>query len=307
MQVAVASTQGVGVANEDTVHVSPTGVVVMDGLSAPKNLPMGCIHGTPWFVRQLGTQLINLIGDNATALREALRIAIGAVNDLHRDTCALDQEAVPASTVVMIRERDGVLDYLVLSDNVLVLDLEGEGVRTIVDKRVEEVAADEMRAALQGPVDAPEHADRVSALVAVQRRLRNRHGGYWVASTDPTAADEAIAGSIDLAQVRQAALLTDGASRLVDTFGALTWEQLLDLLRTEGPSALIARTREAELSDPTGERWPRFKRSDDATAAYVLPLAAQHATTGLAASHPARPTADHNLVDHSDQTGETMR
>lgn len=265
----MASTQGVGTANEDTVHVSPTGVVVLDGLSAPKDLPMGCIHGTPWFVRQLGTCLINLIGDDVVSLREALRSAISEVNDLHRDTCALDQEAVPASTVVMIRERGDVLDYLVLSDNVLVLDLGDEGIRTITDKRVEEVAGAEMEAALQGPTGTPEHAARVSALVTVQRHLRNRPGGYWVAATDPAAADEAITGSVDLAQVRQAALLTDGASRLVDSFGALSWEQLLDLLRVEGPAALIARTREVELADPAGERWPRFKRSDDATAAYA--------------------------------------
>jgi hypothetical protein len=270
----MASTQGVGTANEDTVHVSPTGVVVLDGLSAPKDLPMGCVHGTPWFVRQLGTTLINLIGDDEVSLREALRSAIAEVNDLHRDTCALDQEAVPASTVVMIRERGYFLDYLVLSDNVLVLDLGTAGIKTIVDKRVEEVAADEMRAALplQGPTGTPEHAARVSQLVTVQRRLRNKPGGYWIAATDPAAADEAITGSVELARVQQAALLTDGASRLVDSFGALGWAELLTLLRTEGPVALITRTREAELADPVGERWPRFKRSDDATAAYVSAL-----------------------------------
>lgn len=269
MQVSVASAQGVGAANEDTVLASPTGVVVLDGLSAPQDLPMGCVHGTPWFVRQLGTQLINLIGDSTVPLREALRSAISKVNDLHHGSCTLDQEAVPASTVVMIRERGNVLDYLVLSDNVLVLDLGGDGIRTVTDKRVEEVAGKEMRAALQGPTGTAEHAARVSALVAVQRRLRNRPGGYWVAATDPAAADEATTGSVSLTQVRQAALLTDGASRLVDSFGALSWEQLLDLLRTEGPTALLDRTRKVELSDPVGERWPRFKQSDDATAAYV--------------------------------------
>ncbi|MGN9763021.1 hypothetical protein [Streptomyces sp. SD31] len=249
--------------------MSPTGVVVLDGLSAPKDLPMGCMHGTPWFVRQLGTTLINLIGDDAVSLREALRRAIAVVNDLHRDTCDLDQEAVPASTVVMIRERGRFLDYLVLSDNVLVLDLGTAGIKTIVDKRVEETATEEMQAALQGPTGTPEHTARVSKLVSVQRNLRNKPGGYWVAATNPAAADEAITGSVELERVQQAALLTDGASRLVDSFGILSWADLLTLLRTEGPAMLITRTREAELSDPTGYRWPRFKRSDDATAAYV--------------------------------------
>ncbi|MCA1222183.1 hypothetical protein [Streptomyces sp. 8L] len=272
MQVSIASTRGVGAANEDAVHVSPTGVVVLDGLSAPEDLPMGCLHGTPWFVRQLGTRLLNLIGDHNVSLREALRSSISGVNDLHRDTCKLDQDAVPASTVVMIRERSSTLDYLVLSDNVLVLDLGDDGISSIVDKRVEEVAANEMRLALQGPTGTPEHAARVSKLVAVQRRLRNKPDGYWVAATDPNAADEAIVGSLPLSRVQQAALLTDGASRLVEAFGALDWAGLLEFLRTEGPAALIARTREAELADPVGARWPRFKRSDDATVAYVTHL-----------------------------------
>ncbi|MFF0629819.1 hypothetical protein [Streptomyces sp. NPDC004296] len=269
MQVTTASAQGVGTANEDTVLVSPSGIVVLDGLSAPNDLPLGCVHGTPWFVRQLGAHLINLIGDNTVPLREALRTAIDMVNGLHRGTCALDQEAVPASTVVMIREREDALDYLVLSDNVLVLDFGDKGIKTVTDKRVEEVAGQEMQAALQGPTGTPDHAARVSKLISVQRQLRNRPGGYWVAATDPAAADEAITGTVDIAKVEQAALLTDGASRLVDSFDALTWAQLLDLLRTEGPAALIARTRETELADPVGERWPRFKCSDDATAAYV--------------------------------------
>ncbi|MFJ5680258.1 hypothetical protein [Streptomyces sp. NPDC093097] len=269
MQVSIASAQGVGNANEDGVFVSPVGVVVLDGLSAPSDLPMGCVHGTPWFVRQLGTCLINLIGDDTVSLREALRGAISEINERHRDTCALSQEAVPASTVVIIRERGQVLEHLVLSDNVLVLDLGSEGIRTITDKRVEEVAGDEMRAALRGPTGTSEHAARVSELVTVQRRLRNQPGGYWVASTDPAAADEAIIGATDVAQVQQAALLTDGASRLADTFDLLSWAQLLDLLRLEGPAALITRTRETELADPVGERWPRFKRSDDATAAHA--------------------------------------
>ncbi|MFV8133156.1 hypothetical protein [Streptomyces syringium] len=268
MQVSVASAQGGSAANEDTVYVSPTSVVVLDGLSAPKDLPMGCIHGTPWYVRQLGTQLVNLVTDGATALDDALRAAIKEVNELHRSTCALDQEAVPASTVVMIRERGEALDYLVLSDNVLVLDL-GDEIVTVTDKRVEEVADAEMKDALRGPTGTPEHATRVSKLVTVQRRLRNRPGGYWVASTDPAAADHAITGTVDLGTVRQAALLTDGASRLVDTFGTLAWPQLLALLQTEGPAALIARTREVEESDPHGACWPRFKRSDDATVAYA--------------------------------------
>lgn len=76
---------------------------------------------------------------------------------------------------------------------------------------------------------------------------------------------EALTGSVPLAGVAGLALLTDGASRLVDTFGLLDWRALLNLLHTQGPQALIARVRDAERADPDGRRWPRSKRHDDAT------------------------------------------
>ena len=45
----------------------------------------------------------------------------------------------------------------------------------------------------------------------------------------------------------------------------------VELLQDEGPRRLIARARELEGSDPAGARWPRYKASDDATAAICLP------------------------------------
>ncbi|MGD9482880.1 hypothetical protein WDH52_06395 [Streptomyces sp. TRM70308] len=269
MQAACASAPGGARPNEDTVLVGPATVAVLDGLSAPAGLPMGCTHGTPWFVRQLGLCLTDRAADPASPLPGVLGAAIEDVNALHVGTCALDQEAVPAATVVMIRVRSDALDYLVLSDSTLVLDLGPVGVETVTDKRVEKVAQHEMRAALVGPAGSAGHERRVAELVAVQRRLRNQPGGYWVASTLPGAAEHALTGTVPLATVRRAALLTDGASRLADLFGILSWPQLLDVLQAEGPAALISRTREAERSDPAAARWPRFKRSDDATAAYV--------------------------------------
>ncbi|MDD9383141.1 protein phosphatase 2C domain-containing protein [Streptomyces sp. ZAF1911] len=270
MQVTVASVKGDGVENEDGVFVALPGcVAVLDGLSAPKDLPMACRHGTPWLVRQLGTRLVALGSDHDLPLASVLRIAIEEVNGLHADTCMLEQEAVPAATVVMLRERPEAFDYLVLSDSVLVLDT-GSSVKALADSRVEDVAKTEMAAALAGPAGTPERTARVSELVARQRGLRNRPGGYWVASTAPEAADHAITGSIQGGDLRRAALLTDGASRLADLFHEATWEEVLDLLDQEGPSALLARVRAAERADNTGTRWPRFKVRDDATAAYAV-------------------------------------
>lgn len=92
-----------------------------------------------------------------------------------------------------------------------------------------------------------------------------------MASSDPAAADEAITGRTTTADTHAAILLSDGA-RLVDRFQLATGSHLVELVISDGPAALIDRVREAEHSAPVGQRWPRGKASDDATAAYVSAL-----------------------------------
>jgi hypothetical protein len=110
----------------------------------------------------------------------------------------------------------------------------------------------------------------VQELVAAQRRYRNQPDGYWVAGAKPMAAYQAVTGSWPRAQVRRAALLSDGISCLVELYAVMDWTELLDSLEQYGPIHLISRVREVESADPTGARWPRYKRSDDATAAFCL-------------------------------------
>jgi hypothetical protein len=53
-------------------------------------------------------------------------------------------------------------------------------------------------------------------------------------------------------------------------FGLATWEELLALLDESGPDELVRQVRAAEAVDPDGRQWPRTKRSDDATAVYLV-------------------------------------
>jgi hypothetical protein len=256
--------------NEDFVAASPSVAVVLDGLTAPPALGTGCVHGTPWFVTHLGTQLV---GAATTARDEPLQgIVAGAITrvaDAHAHTCDLDHPGSPSSSVAILREHDHRVDYLVLFDSVIVLD-GPSGLTLVTDRRVDAVAQEEHLATREHPVGSPAHQDRVRRLVAAQRRHRNQRDGYWVAGAKPTAADQAMTGSLPRALVSRAALLSDGASCLVEPYEVVDWTQLLALFEQHGPGQVIARVREAENADPIGARWPRYKRSDDATAAFCL-------------------------------------
>jgi hypothetical protein len=256
------------VVNEDLVIATPSVVIVLDGASVPPGLETGCRHGTTWFVRQLGTRLLDLIGEEPTRpLAESLAGAIEHTRTLHDGMCNLEHPETPSATVAIVRERerDAVLDYLVLADSTVLLEGLSE-VRAVIDARIDGVAATH-RAAIHKHPTGSVGGQRSWAEYTVQlRQHRNRSQGFWVASTDPKAAHHALTGTVVCDSLQRAAVLTDGATRMVDRFQLLDWSHLLDVLNRTGPEGLIRQTRAAETSDPEGRRWPRSKQHDDATA-----------------------------------------
>lgn len=247
--------------NEDFVGALPDCAVVLDGSGGPSELPSGCSHGVPWYVRQLGPRLLSGMATSKAPLAEILSTAITEVSDLHRDTCDLEAPGTPASIVVMARAADDTFEYLVLGDSTLAVDV-GDDIEVITDRRIDQVALAERLEMESLPVGTPEHQEARIRFVRLQRELRNQPGGYWIASTDPKAAEEAITGSIPLTDIRRAALLSDGVTRFVE-FDLGTWHELLGILDTWGPTAVFERIRSAETADPDGKRWPRAKKRDD--------------------------------------------
>jgi len=252
MQITYATEPGDDQPNEDFILAGPEFVVVLDGATAPPGIPSGCIHDVRWLVRHLGGRLaLQLTLDDTadTMLAEHLADAIRWVNAQHAHTCDLDNPASPSSTVALLRSRSEDIDTLVLSDSPILLDLPG-GVRRIADERPGQL-----------PSYKPEDV----------RDQRNQTGGFWVASTEPEAAHQALQLTVPSKHLRRAAVMTDGATRLVERFNLLDWPDLLKILLntdTEGPTELIRRVRAAEDTiDPAPGS--RGKLHDDATAVLI--------------------------------------
>jgi len=139
MQFTYATRPGSDKANEDFVGGVGETAVLLDGAGGPAELANGCVHGTPWYVRSLGLQLFaQLSNEPDVPLAGLLAQSIAHVADLHRDTCDLAHPGSPSSTVAALRARDAEVDYLVLSDAVVVLDLD-EGVRAFTDRRIDQL------------------------------------------------------------------------------------------------------------------------------------------------------------------------
>ncbi|MBB4158651.1 hypothetical protein [Streptomyces cinereoruber] len=243
--------------NEDwgTAVLSPVEgrgtVVLLDGVTPPAG-DDGCVHGVPWFTARLGGALTELSASRPDAsLSEILSLAIRRTADSHRGTCDLSHVRTPQATVVLARWDGAVVEHLVLSDSVLLLEGPDGAVRAVLDDRLDRVPAEVLRS------------------VAATDRLRNREGGFFTAAADPAVAGLAVTGTVPRGEVRSLAALTDGASRWVDLFGAGDWTDCLGVLRTEGASGLLGRVRERELADAEAGGARRWKPHDDATAVYV--------------------------------------
>lgn len=258
VRVSFASRPGdEAIENEDFVAVEEGTVVVLDGVTPMNRTDTGCQHGVAWFARTVGTRLLTAAEGSERPLTDCLAAAIGDTRDEHAGTCVIDHPDSPAATVAAVRIRDGVLDFLVLADSTVVLD--GDELDVVTDHRAGDVSRWLRR-----------RGERPTGPAV--RSYRNRPRGYWVAAHQPDAAYEAIAGSAPVDGLRRVVLATDGATRLVDTFKLVEWEEALDDLTKCGLEAFLDRTRDVERADAARGRRHGAKVHDDATIVLLSDL-----------------------------------
>lgn len=209
--LATATARPGGV-NEDFAAVSPSAAVLLDGAGIPRGVESGCVHGVAWFARTLGTVLLAEIEDPAARpLADCLAAAISRVRPMHEGACDLAHPGSPTATVLAIRVAAGQLDYLVLADSSVVLTGAGGHSEVITDRRLDEVLTRTRAAVHSVSLTDPGYPEAFRRHILEVQRLRNSPGGFWVASPDPEAAQNALTGSRPLAGLRSVLLLSDGA------------------------------------------------------------------------------------------------
>lgn len=255
--------------NEDWYAATNDLVIVLDG--ATIRTETGCIHGLPWYVRNLGIQLMDAAANLETSLSECIAVAIRTVSAMHSDTCDLTHPGTPSAAIGMVRHRpSSTFEYAVLGDISVMFKVEGhEHVNAVVDPRVSQVAVAERRECDRHLIGTDEKMAAILAMKDLELAGRNTAGGYWIASVDPSAAEYALTGSLPVDQVPRFAVCSDGAMRALEMTSVNTNDAVVDTLRHLGPSALVDMVRAAEERDSQGARWPRNKAFDDATAVFV--------------------------------------
>ena len=88
----------------------------------------------------------------------------------------------------------------------------------------------------------------------------------WLFAPDAACADHAKELRVTALADSPILLASDGFLALASDYGRYSPETLFDAARERGPVVLGEELRAVEAADPEGLRYPRFKRSDDATA-----------------------------------------
>lgn len=262
MRVTTAQLPPMG-ESADKIFVTPNAAIMLDGASAFVPVPVPAST----YADHLGRLTAAALTATPDAdLPQVLADAIAGTAE-HLDLKAGES---PTSTVTIAREHAGELDVLLLGDNTLILP--GE---IITDNRMDQLNLAPRRkyrdrlAAGTGYDD--EHRALLYELQTQQARHRNQPSGYWIAETDPVAADHAITTRRPATAAPWAILATDGAYNTMKHIGLTTWstiaqasaDQLNDLLRR-------CQLWERE-NDPAANQLPRAKRHDDKSLAAIQP------------------------------------
>jgi hypothetical protein len=116
---------------------------------------------------------------------------------------------------------------------------------------------------------APTSGSSDPRFLPAARQSRNRQNtaeGSWAFSPDPACAAHVKALTFDAPEGTDILLCSDGFLALATDYGRYDIDGLMAAALGRGLRPLLEEIRSVEDADPQGRLFPRFKKSDDATA-----------------------------------------
>jgi hypothetical protein len=256
--------------NEDAFGHADRAAVVFDGATPLGDMLMPGSSDAAWIAHFGSRRLLSHI-QNGNSPRKALR---NALNDAEESFKGLRRRApdaqweMPCASMMLVAEWDGETEMLWYGDCGALL-ANGNGV-DVIGETMAKRAAEAKRASTiakmknVSPANALSRGDFITQL----RKARDfvNSGNYWLFSPEVTAAPHATRLTVRAAPGAHLLLASDGFLALASDYAAYDAPGLMAAALDKGLAALGEELRAIEEKDPGGDRYPRFKKSDDATA-----------------------------------------
>jgi len=257
--------------NEDAFGHDAAAAVVLDGATPLGDGLMPGPSDAAWIAQFGARRLLAHLRDGEGA-RKALR---GTLADTQKSFEALRRhppekmwQTPCASMMLAVAGEDGV-EFLSFGDCAALVQSEGAAVMVVgetFDKRAAE--AKRAQAIAKEKNLSPASGLNRPEFLEVLRGTRNRinSGSYWLFSPDAKAASHAARRIVKTAPGTKLLLASDGFLALASDYGAYGADSLMRAASEKGLAALGEELRAIEAGDVGGDKFPRFKKSDDATA-----------------------------------------
>jgi hypothetical protein len=258
--------------NEDSFVAVPYLAAVFDGATGLGERLMPGISDAQW-IAQFGARRLRAHAEEGEGgLRDWLRAAAA---DAEKSFKALRRRApvenyeIAYASAMIIAPRDDGLDLLWFGDCAALLR-DPSGALTMLGDTIDKREGERARVGRlvkpgRGPAAAGVRDEFLPALRA-SRNVVNTPGGDWLFAPDESCADHAKEAHVAVRVDSLVLVASDGFLALVSDYERYTPETLFAAAERHGLAPLGDELRSIEAADPDGLRYPRFKRSDDATA-----------------------------------------
>jgi len=257
--------------NEDAFAHAPQAALVMDGATPLGAALMPGPSDAAWLA-QFGTRrlMAHLQDGDAPqdALAHALADATKSFEVLRRHPIREKWETPCASMMWAIQAREWEIEFMWFGDCTALLlkkdscDIIGDG----FDKRGQEAQRARKIAKEKNLAPAPDlnRPEILTMLRAARNRINSGHN--WLFSPEPRAAAHVSHQTAKAAPGDLLLVASDGFLALATDYGAYDAKNLIEAARDKGLVDLGQELRAIEADDAMGEKFARFKKSDDATA-----------------------------------------
>lgn len=260
-------------ANEDSSGHDANAAVVLDGATPLFDGAMGdgLMPGpsdAAW-IAHFGARRILAHLRGGDGARKALRSALADTQksfEALRGMPPQEMWQTPCASMMLAAQAEAGLEFLWFGDCAALLK-QGDGAVQIVGETLDKRAAEAGRAQRLSEEKGQPSTDRarfIDALRATRNRINS--GTYWLFSPDVKAAAHVSRRIIKAAPGATLLLASDGFLALASDYGAYSADTLLTAALDKGLAALGEELRAIEAGDAGGAKFPRFKKSDDATA-----------------------------------------
>jgi len=258
--------------NEDSFAAEPAALAVLDG-ATPVSEPLLPGKSDAAWLSQFGARrlLAHIKAGDAprAALRHAMADAEHSFNGLRRRAPQERYELPYASMVLAVPNESG-FDALWFGDCSALVGRPGTNVEAIgsaFDRRDTESGDAQRYGEKTGlPSVVAAHRSEAKAMFQASRAKVNLPGGTYLFGVEPQASEQVARAKIAAPEGTLVLLCTDGFLALASDYGLYNPQSLIAAAAENGLAALGAELRAVEEDDAEGREFPRFKKSDDATA-----------------------------------------